>query len=75
MIFQEQSMPDYLFFIILFIIIGIFIAVYLLTPIIKRKQFEEARANLRKREVTFRANLKRLSGEANVEENIDEEAV
>ena len=32
-------------------------------PIIKRKQYAEARANLKKREETFRANLKKLNGE------------
>ena len=56
--------PDLIFFIILAAIAGVFALVYILTPIVKRKQFEEARANLRKREETFRANLKKLNPEA-----------
>lgn len=74
MIFQEQSMPDLIFFIILLAIIGTFVLVYFLTPIIKRKKFEEARANLRKREETFKANLKRLNT-TDTDVNTEEEAV
>ena len=36
-------------------------------PIIKRKQFQEARENLRKREETFKANIKKLQGEVSTE--------
>lgn len=62
------------FFLFLLIIAGIFLAVYLLMPIIKRKQYAESRENLRKREETFKANLKKLHGEVatEVEEESDE---
>ena len=51
------------FFLFLGIVAAVFLVAYLLMPIIKRKQYAEARANLKKREETFRANLKRLNGE------------
>ena len=57
--------PDLIFFIVLLAIVLVFLGVYLLTPIVKRKQFAEARANLKKREETFRANLKKLNSEQN----------
>ena len=63
------------FFLFLGIVAGVFLVVYLLTPIIKRKQYAEARANLKKREETFRANLKKLKGDTAtevVEEGSDE---
>lgn len=63
------------FFIFLGIIVGVFLVVYLLMPIIKRKQYAESRENLRKREETFKANLQRLKGETatqSVEEGNDE---
>lgn len=73
MILFKLTKPDLTFFIVLIAIIVICVAVYLLTPIIKRKQFEEARANLRKREETFRANLKNLQpNEIKIESEKDE---
>ena len=73
MILFKLTKPDLTFFIVLITIIVICVAVYLLTPIIKRKQFEEARANLRKREETFRANLKNLQpNEIKIESEKDE---
>ena len=65
--------PDLIFFIILAVIAGAFVLAYVLTPIVKKKQFEEARANLRKREETFRANLKKLNPEAAYKTNDDTE--
>ena len=56
--------PDLKFFIFLGIIVAVFLVAYLVTPIIKRKQFKEARENLKKREETFRANLKKLNGQS-----------
>lgn len=65
--------PDLIFLIVLAAIIGVFVLVYILTPIVKKKQFDEAKANLKKREETFRANLKRLNGEtANPDEETEE---
>ena len=63
MILFKLTKPDLTFFIAIVAIIAVFVLIYLLTPVIKRKQFEEARQNLRKREETFRANLKNLQPE------------
>jgi hypothetical protein len=70
----KLTKADKEFFLFLLIIAGIFLAVYLLMPIIKRKQYAESRENLRKREETFKANLKKLHGEVatEVEEESDE---
>ena len=59
----KLTKADKEFFLVLGIIAGVFLVAYLLTPIIKRKQFAEARENLKKREATFKANLKKLKGE------------
>ena len=48
--------------IILVVIIGI-VTFYFLQPVIRRKEYEEQRANFAKREETFRQNLKVLQGE------------
>ena len=64
MMLFKITTPDLIFFILLAVIFGVAGLIYLLTPVFKRKQFEEARANLKKREETFRANLKKLSSEA-----------
>ena len=63
MILFKLTKPDLTFFIAIVAIIAVFVLIYFLTPVIKRKQFEEARQNLRKREETFRANLKNLQPE------------
>ena len=67
------TMPDLIFFIVLAVIALAFLLVYLLTPVFKKKQFEEARANLKKREETFRANLEKLdTAEQNEETSLKE---
>ena len=70
----KLTKADKEFFLFLLIVAGIFLVVYLLMPIIKRKQYAESRENLRKREETFKANLKKLHGEVatEVEEESDE---
>lgn len=65
------TMPDLIFFIVLLAIAAIFLLVYILTPIVKRKQFAEARANLKKREETFRENLKRLQETSEEDVNLE----
>lgn len=78
MMLFKVTTPDLVFFIILLVIIGAFGIAYILNPIIKRKQYAEARANLKKREETFRANLKNLNAEAAYklsEKEKEEEAV
>ena len=66
-ILLKLTKADKEFFIFLGIIAGVFLVGYLLMPIIKRKQYAEARANLKKREQTFKANLKKLNGEVATE--------
>lgn len=60
MLLFTLTKPDLIFIICVGSIVAIGVLVYLLTPIIKRKQFAEARANLKKREESFRANLENL---------------
>lgn len=72
MILFTLTQPDLKFFITIIVIVVACVAVYLLTPIIKRKQFAEQRANLKKREETFRANLKSLQPESIVNKTDDD---
>lgn len=51
-----------LLIIILVVVAGI-VTFYFLQPVIRKKEFEEQRANFAKREETFRENLKVLQGE------------
>lgn len=60
MLFQLTK-PDLIFFICVAVVIVLILVWYFLQPIIKKKQFAEARENLKKREETFRANLKNLN--------------
>lgn len=53
--------PDLIFILCVGTVVAIGVIAYLLTPIIKRKQFAEARENLKKREESFRANLEYLN--------------
>ena len=61
--------PDIVFFVLMGVVVAIGIAVYFLIPIVKHKEFEERRENLKKREEVFRANLKSLKSENVVSEN------
>ena len=69
MILFTLTKPDLTFFIVIMAIVAACVLVYFLTPVIKRKQYQEARTNLRKREETFRANLKNLQPEKIKSEN------
>ena len=73
MIFFTLKTPDIIFFITLAVIAVLIALVYFLTPIVKRKQFEEARANLKKREETFKANLSKLKHEPATKSLVDTE--
>ena len=55
--------PDIVFFVMLGVIVLVCVAIYFLIPIVKKKEFEERRENLKKREAVFRANLKNLQSE------------
>ena len=63
----KLTKADKEFFLWLGILVGAFLVAYILMPIIKRKQFQEARENLRKREETFKANIKKLHGDVPAE--------
>ena len=60
MLLFTLTKPDLIFAICVGSVILAGFIFYLLTPVIKRKQFAEARANLKKREESFRANLENL---------------
>lgn len=49
---------DIIFFICCIVAVGIAIGVYFLIPVINKKQYQEQRENLRKRENAFKANKK-----------------
>ena len=68
MLFQLTK-PDLIFFIVIGVAVALILVWYFLQPIIKRKQFAEARENLKKREETFRANLKTLNQETESKED------
>lgn len=56
------------FFIGCGVVIALIIAVYYLIPVFNKKQYEEQRENLRKREAAFRAN----KGESYVENEMED---
>ena len=55
--------PDIVFFSLIAVVVVLCIAIYFLIPIVKKKEYEERRENLKKREAVFRANLKNLQAE------------
>lgn len=57
---------DIIFFIVLAVIVVLCIAVYFLIPVINKKQYQEMRDNLKKREAAFRSNVKRTDGSPSV---------
>lgn len=54
---------DIVFLIIIAVVVAGIVAFYFLQPIIRKKEIEEQRANFKKREATFRENLKQLQGD------------
>ncbi len=70
---NKLKSADLYFFIAIGAIILICVLIYFLIPVFKRKQYEEQRQNLKKREATFRANLKKLNSDNVVELNNEEE--
>ena len=46
------------FFVACAVIIAIIVAIYFLIPVFNKKQYQEQRENLKKREVAFKTNLK-----------------
>ena len=55
---NDPNPVDIVFFVIIGVVIAICIAIYFLIPVINKKQYQEMRDNLSKREVAFKANLK-----------------
>ena len=55
---NELGPVDVGFFIVCGVLIVICILIYFLIPIINKKQYQEMRDNLKKREVAFKAGLK-----------------
>ena len=50
--------PDITFLIICIVVIALIVLICFLIPVIKHKQLKEQRENLRKRESSFRSNIK-----------------
>lgn len=48
---------DIIFFVVCAVIIVAIVGVYFLIPVFKRKQYQEQRDNLKKREEAFKSNL------------------
>lgn len=57
MILNALGRVDRTFFIICGVIVVVLVAIYFLMPVINRKQYEQARENLKKREASFKGNL------------------
>lgn len=55
--------PDWLFLIIVCVIIAVCVGLYFIVPILNRKKYEQQRADLKKREETFKANQKTREAE------------
>ena len=60
------SATDLWFFILCGVIVAVIIAVYFLIPVFNKKQYQEMRDNLHKREVAFKANIKASSDSVEV---------
>ena len=58
------------FFVACGVIVALIVGIYFLIPLINKKQYQEQRDNLKKREVAFKANL----GIATDEQPVDEAA-
>ena len=65
---SDLKQPDIIFFVSLIVIAVVCVAIYFLIPVFNKKVYEERRANLKKREETFRKNLKSLQAESVVVE-------
>lgn len=55
--------PDWLFLIIVCVVIAICVGLYFIVPILNHKKYEQQRADLKKREETFKANQKAREAE------------
>ncbi|MCR5422596.1 MAG: hypothetical protein K6E74_03060 [Bacilli bacterium] len=60
---------DIIFFIVIAVVILLCVGFYFLIPVLNRKQYQEMRENLAKREAAFKSNLKVDHSQVNEEEN------
>ncbi len=54
---NDLKTVDVVFFIVCAALIGIAVGVYFLIPVFNKKQYQEQRDNLRKREQAFKSNI------------------
>lgn len=66
---------DFGFFIGCAVVIGLIVLVYYLIPVFNKKQYEEQRENLRKREAAFNANRRTADEEVNLDSSEGEAVV
>ena len=68
---NEIGTTDLIFFILCGVIVAVIIAVYYLIPVFNKKQYQEQRDNLKKREAAFKAN-KQMNSDAETENTMTE---
>lgn len=76
MFINQLKVVDIVFFIVCVAIVAIGVGIYFLIPVFNKKQYQEQRDNLRKREEAFKSNAKVVvSREPKVDEkeNIEQE--
>ena len=56
------------FFVLCALVIVVIVAIYFLIPVFNKKQYQEQRDNLKKREVAFKANIKEHEADASTTE-------
>ena len=71
---NSLSSTDIWFFVLCGVVIALIVGVYFLIPVLNKKQYQEQRDNLRKREAAFKANLKvdDNSADENVEQTTEQ---
>ncbi len=68
---NELKTVDIVFFIVCAALIAAIVGVYFLIPVLNKKQYEEQRENLRKREEAFKVNKKTNSEESTQQAEVD----
>lgn len=73
---NQLKKTDIIFFVCCAVAIVLAVAVYFLIPVFNKKQYQEQRDNLRKREEAFKANKKfQMVDDAQVDEVVAEETL
>ena len=65
---NSLTTTDLIFFIMLGVILALVVGVYFLIPVINKKQYQEQRENLKKREEAFHANANAMVEQQPVEQ-------